>query len=68
MPESIDTAELLKDALQQKVAFVPVHSFHPNGGGTNTMRLNFSNAGDDMIREGVRRMSVEIKQRLHSTA
>ena len=66
VPESIDTAELLKDALQQKVAFVPGHSFHPNGGGTNTMRLNFSNAGDDMIREGVRRMSVAIKQRLHS--
>lgn len=68
VPESIDTAELLKDALQQKVAFVPGHSFHPNGGGTNTMRLNFSNAGDDMIREGIRRMSVAIKQRLHSTA
>src|SRR3989304_6230175 len=29
VPESIDTAELLKDALQQKVAFVPGHSFHP---------------------------------------
>ena len=68
VPESIDTAELLKDALHQKVAFVPGHSFHPNGGGTNTMRLNFSNAGDDMIREGIRRMSVAIKQRLHSMA
>ena len=68
VPESIDTAELLQDALQQKVAFVPGHSFHPNGGGENTMRLNFSNAGDDMIREGIRRMSVAIKQRLHSTA
>jgi 2-aminoadipate transaminase len=63
-PESIDTADLLKDAIAQKVAFVPGYSFHPNGGGHNTMRLNFSNANDDMIVEGIRRMSVAIKQRL----
>lgn len=63
-PESINTAELLKDAIAQKVAFVPGYSFHPNGGGHNTMRLNFSNAKDDMIVEGIRRLSVALKQRL----
>jgi len=63
-PESINTAELLKDAIAQKVAFVPGYSFHPNGGGHNTMRLNFSNAKDEMIVEGIRRMSVALKQRL----
>ena len=63
-PESIDTADLLKDAIAQKVAFVPGYSFHPNGGGHNTMRLNFSNANDDQIVEGIRRLSVAIKQRL----
>ncbi len=63
-PESINTADLLKDAIAQKVAFVPGYSFHPNGGGHNTMRLNFSNANDEMIIEGIRRMSVAIKQRL----
>ncbi|MFN8598508.1 MAG: PLP-dependent aminotransferase family protein [Anaerolineae bacterium] len=63
-PESLDTAELLKDAIAQKVAFVPGHSFHPNGGGHNTMRLNFSNAKDEMIVEGIRRMSIALKNRL----
>ena len=63
-PESLNTVDLLKDAIAQKVAFVPGYSFHPNGGGHNTMRLNFSNAKDDMIVEGIRRMSVAIKQRL----
>ena len=63
-PESINTADLLKDAIAQKVAFVPGYSFHPNGGGHNTMRLNFSNAKDEMIVEGIRRMSVALKQRL----
>src|SRR5512147_2348183 len=63
-PESIDTADLLKDAIQQKVAFVPGHSFHPTGGGHNTMRLNFSNASEELIVEGIRRISVTLKQRL----
>ena len=63
-PESIDTAELLKDAIQQKVAFVPGHSFHPTGGGRNTMRLNFSNANDELIVEGIQRLALAIKQRL----
>lgn len=63
-PESINTAELLKDAIAQKVAFVPGYSFHPNGGGHNTMRLNFSNAKDEMIIEGIRRLSIALKQRL----
>lgn len=63
-PESINTADLLKEAIEQKVAFVPGHSFHPNGGGYNTMRLNFSNATDDMIVEGTRRLAVTLKNRL----
>ena len=64
LPEWMDSAELLKDAVQEKVAFVPGHSFHANGGGPNTMRLNFSNAGDEMIEEGIRRLGAAIKQRL----
>jgi 2-aminoadipate transaminase len=63
-PESIDTADLLKDAVQQMVAFVPGHAFHPNGGGQNTMRLNFSNATDEMIVEGMRRLALALKHRL----
>ncbi len=67
-PESIDTADLLKDAIQQKVAFVPGYSFHPAGGGHNTMRLNFSNASDEMLVEGIRRLALVLKQRLATEA
>jgi len=67
-PEAINTVDLLKDAIQQKVAFVPGHSFHPTGGGHNTMRLNFSNATEEQIVEGIRRLSVAIKQRLAQRA
>ena len=36
--------------------------FYPNGGPTNTMRLNFSAANPETIHEGVRRLSVMIKK------
>ena len=56
VPESLDTADVLQAAVEQKVAFVPGASFYPRGGGQNTMRLNFSNASPEMIREGIARL------------
>jgi 2-aminoadipate transaminase len=56
MPEYLDAVQVLEDAIEKKVAFVPGGSFHPNGGGQNTMRLNFSNASPEMIQEGIRRL------------
>jgi 2-aminoadipate transaminase len=44
LPEGYDTTELMKSAVENKVAFVPGAPFHPCGGGERTMRLNFSNA------------------------
>jgi 2-aminoadipate transaminase len=61
-PEAIDTTDLLKDAIRQRVAFVPGTSFFPGGGGTNTMRLNFSNAQPDRIREGIKRLGTTLKE------
>ncbi|NTU74638.1 MAG: PLP-dependent aminotransferase family protein, partial [Anaerolineaceae bacterium] len=43
LPKEFDATAVLQDALKEKVAFVPGESFHPCGGGKNTMRLNFSN-------------------------
>jgi len=42
--------------------FVPGDSFYPNGGGENTMRLNFSYPSPEEIREGVRRIAEAIKE------
>ncbi|RPI34825.1 MAG: PLP-dependent aminotransferase family protein, partial [Chloroflexota bacterium] len=60
LPEEIDTTELLKVAVQEKVAFVPGYPFYPCGGGKNTMRLNFSNATPDNIRLGISRLGKAI--------
>ena len=56
LPEEIDTTELLKTAIEHKVAFVPGRSFHPHGDGKNTMRLNFSYCKPELINEGIKRL------------
>ena len=56
LPEGMDSAEVLEAAVARKVAFVPGTPFYPCGGGQNTMRLNFSNATPEGIREGIARL------------
>jgi 2-aminoadipate transaminase len=56
LPEGMDSAEVLKMAIDRKVAFVPGGPFHPNGGGANTMRINFSYSSPEIIREGITRL------------
>jgi 2-aminoadipate transaminase len=65
LPEEINAAELLKIAVERhKVAFVPGNSFHPDGTGHNTMRLNFSHARPELIEEGIRRLGLVLKERI----
>jgi 2-aminoadipate transaminase len=64
LPENVDAAEVLKVAIDRKVAFVPGAAFHPNGGGANTMRLNFSFSSPDVIREGITRLGTTLKENL----
>lgn len=62
LPPDMDAAEVLKAALEKKVAFVPGFPFHPNGGGENTMRLNFSYSKPEDIREGITRLGTTLKE------
>ena len=64
LPEHIDTAEMVKEAIQKGVAYVHGRAFYTDGGGKNTMRLNFSNPSDDDIREGIKRLAKVIEKRL----
>jgi 2-aminoadipate transaminase len=66
LPDGNDATQLLPLAVEQKVAFVPGSPFFPNGGGENTMRMNFSNATPDGIREGMTRLGKVFKLHLRS--
>jgi 2-aminoadipate transaminase len=64
MPPGIDSRKLLDSALRQNVAFVPGEAFFPGGDPGSHMRLNFSNAQPELIREGIRRLSIAVAHEL----
>lgn len=64
LPDHINTTQLLKEALKEKVAFVPGEYFFPCGGGQNTMRLNFSFSRPELITEGISRLGRVIKNHI----
>ncbi|MCD6480644.1 MAG: PLP-dependent aminotransferase family protein [Thermoplasmata archaeon] len=64
LPEHINTVEMVQDAVKEKVAYVHGRAFHVDGGGTNAMRLNFTNPDDDVIEEGIKRLAKVIKTRM----
>ncbi len=68
LPDGMDAEELLPKAVERKVAFVPGRPFHPDGSGKNTMRVNFSNATTEMIREGIARLGVLFSEEMEALA
>jgi 2-aminoadipate transaminase len=61
----IDTNELYKFALEEKVAFVPGSVFDPSGNDRSGMRVNFTRSTPETIAEGVRRLERAIRRYLH---
>jgi 2-aminoadipate transaminase len=67
LPQRIDSRGVLEAALRQEVAFVPGDAFFPDPElGSHYMRLNFSNATPARIHEGIRRLSIAVRQEIHS--
>ncbi len=64
LPKGLDATEVLRLAIERKVAFVPGAPFHPNGGGENTMRINFSYSSPETIREGITRLAGVLREAL----
>jgi len=57
MPEGVDSAELLKTAVEHGVAFVPGGTFFAEHPKANTMRLNFTHNDTQNTIIGMERMS-----------
>lgn len=53
LPENKDSRELLRSAMQEKIAFIPGGSFYPSGVKNNELRLNFSNMSLEEIKKGM---------------
>ena len=62
LPEGYDAEELFQIAIEKNVAFVLGTVFFVNGGGKNTMRINFSYMSEEKNIEGVKRLADAIKE------
>ncbi len=61
VPPGLDADQLLMRAIQERVNYVAGKAFFVDGSGADTLRLCFSQATDDQIVEGVRRLARAIK-------
>jgi len=66
LPEYMDTVEMIKDAVELKVAYVVGVGFFYDGSGCNCMRLNYSYPTEEQIVLGIERLSHLIKTRLRN--
>ena len=57
LPDHISTTEMLEQAVDAKVAYVPGKPFYPHEDIDTHLRLNFCNAMPDKIKEGVKRLA-----------
>lgn len=57
LPPRLDATQLLKEAIAEKVAYVPGAPFFVAGGGQNCLRLNFSNSLPSRIEDGIGRLA-----------
>ncbi|MGN6387938.1 MAG: aminotransferase class I/II-fold pyridoxal phosphate-dependent enzyme, partial [Burkholderiaceae bacterium] len=64
LPPQIDTMDLLKDAVEEGVAFVPGAPFYANAPAHNTLRLSFVTVPPEKIEEGIAKLGRLIAARL----
>jgi 2-aminoadipate transaminase len=57
LPPGISSQKVFAAGIQQKVAVLPGLPFYTDGGGTDTIRLNFSSASKEQISEGMHRLT-----------
>ncbi|MBN2412949.1 PLP-dependent aminotransferase family protein [candidate division KSB1 bacterium] len=62
LPEGMSSMRLFELAIKNKVAFVPGAPFYIKDGGSNTLRLNYSNSDPEQIETGIIELSKAIKE------
>ncbi|MCD8097304.1 MAG: PLP-dependent aminotransferase family protein [Lachnospiraceae bacterium] len=53
LPKELDANEILDEAIEAGVAYVPGDSFYANEGPKNTIRMNYTTVSEEQIRKGI---------------
>ncbi|MBQ7759250.1 aminotransferase-like domain-containing protein [Anaerotignum sp.] len=64
LPEGVDAGKIAPKCLEQNVAYVPGGAFYPYPGKENHFRLNYSNATEEQLVEGMKRLGKVLKAEL----
>lgn len=64
LPAGMSAMAVFKEAVKQKVAFVPGDPFYVNKKDVNTLRLNYSSVDEETIRIGINRLGNVLKTML----
>ncbi|CAN5626347.1 PLP-dependent aminotransferase family protein [soil metagenome] len=62
LPEGLDATELVPEALERNVVYVPGADFYPEGSVRNGLRLSYSFAGPAQVRRGVQLLAGVIRE------
>jgi 2-aminoadipate transaminase len=62
LPPGISSMKVFTEGVKEGVAVLPGIPFYVDGGGEDTIRLNFSNASPEGIKEGVARLARVMKR------
>jgi 2-aminoadipate transaminase len=57
LPKGLLSTTVFEEGIRQGVAVLPGQPFYINGGGTDTIRMNFSTASEEQIHEGMVRLA-----------
>lgn len=62
LPQGISAMKLFETAIKNKVAFVPGDPFYTIERNVNALRLNYTNASPETIKEGIKRLGKLLKE------
>ncbi|MDV2481832.1 PLP-dependent aminotransferase family protein [Methanoculleus sp. Wushi-C6] len=62
LPSGVSSMDVFREGVREGVAVLPGTPFYVNGGGEDTIRLNFSAAGEEEITEGMHRLARVVRR------
>jgi 2-aminoadipate transaminase len=57
LPQGLSSRRVFSEGITKKVAVLPGLSFYVDGGGEDSIRMNFSSASEEQIQEGLLRLA-----------